>query len=475
MSTPLYQAVKEHAERNPISLHVPGHKNGVLLQQNSFFTDMLNIDVTELTNLDDLHCPEGVILEAQRLLKDAYKVRQSYFLVNGSTVGNLAMLMATIHEGETVFVQRNCHKSILNGIQLTRAQPILLGPEDNEEWGVAGGVSLETIKEAYALYPHCKAIVLTYPNYYGMTFELKEIVQFAHSKGIPVLIDEAHGAHFKGGDFFPPSAIEFGADVVVQSAHKTLPAMTMGAYLHINSPFISPEMIERYLRILQSSSPSYPIMASLDIARKYIATYSKEDEEYLKVAIDEFKMKLRTIREIKVLDYPAKSGDPLKLTLQSQCGYSGYELQRLFEEKGVFTEMADPRNVLLVLPLLKKGMAFPFNDIVNKMKEALNERSIPAKEEAKEYNYFRKEKISTINMIQTQTTELVPYREAVNRVCAESIIPYPPGVPFLLSGENITVEDTEGLTVLLKSGARFQGGENLIKGNIKVFCKLEDT
>lgn len=467
LRTPLYQAVKDHAEKRHISLHVPGHKNGELLRKEDLFYQMLSMDVTELSNLDDLHYPEGAILEAEKLLSDAYRSKQSFFLVNGSTVGNLAMMMATLEEGDTVFIQRNSHKSILNGIELTRAKPILLGPELVEEWGIAGGVSLATVREAYSLYPDCKAIILTYPNYYGNTYELKEIIEFAHEQGVPVLIDEAHGAHFIGGEFFPPSALELGADVVVHSAHKTLPAMTMGSYLHVNSAYVSGEKINHFLRILQSSSPSYPIMVSLDVARKYIASYTTEDAQYLKELIAHFKEELSSIKQIKVLDYPNGLGDPLKLTLQTQCSYTGYELQRLFEEQGIYTEMADPNHVLLVLPLLKKGISFPFDEIAMRIKAAMID--IIPEIRGSDYSYFRKKKISTIQEKKDSLVKEIPLQEAENYISAETIIPYPPGVPLLLRGEKITKEDLEGITLLLNSGARFQGGEILTKGKVKVF------
>lgn len=467
--TPLLEALKKHNEKKPISLHVPGHKNGLLLQSMPLFHDILDIDVTELTDLDDLHEPEGVILEAEQLLADAYKVNRSFFLVNGSTVGNLAMLMATLQKGDIAFIQRNCHKSVLNGIELTEAQPVLIGPEQDENWGVAGGVSLETIKKAYALYPKCKAIILTYPNYYGMTFNLKAIIQFAHEKHIPVLIDEAHGAHFIGGDYFPPSAVELGADVVVQSAHKTLPAMTMGSFLHVNSRFVSIEKVNYYLRILQSSSPSYPIMASLDLGRSYIGTYETEDETFLRETIEAFKKELKTLDYVKVLEFSNHQGDPLKLTLQTRCDKTGFELQRIFEEKGIYTEMADPNNVLLVLPLLKKNMPFPFGEII----EQLRTINLSAIEGERKYDYFYKEKISTLHRKRSNQEKYVPFVDAENYICAETIIPYPPGIPFLLKGELVTNDDVRGLTLLLNSGARFQGGAKLAEGKLKVFLHKE--
>ncbi|PAE18595.1 arginine decarboxylase [Bacillus sp. 7504-2] len=469
--TPLFTALENHYKKRPISLHVPGHKNGLLLKNDQFFQGILHIDATELTGLDDLHAPEGVIEEAERLLADAFHASKSFLLINGTTVGNLAMMMATLEEGDTVFIQRNCHKSILNALELTKARPVLLGPEYDPEWMVSGGVELETIREAFECYPECRAIVLTYPNYYGMTYELKEIIDFAHRYEIPVLVDEAHGAHFIGTEGFPPSAVALGADVVVQSAHKTLPAMTMGSFLHVNSQYISTEKIAHYLRMLQSSSPSYPIMASLDRARNYIATYTNRDAQYLKEQLASFKRELQTLEFIKVLEYPNQNGDPLKLTLQSNCGYTAYELQQLFEEKGIYAEMADPNNILFVLPLLKKDADFPFADIITKLKEL---RIQTARKRGRAH-YFKKKRISTLYRVQSHKKVLFPIKDSAGFICAETIIPYPPGIPLLLSGEKITVEDVKGLQFLLQSGARFQGGENLEEGKITVFDKLEDN
>ncbi|GIN64506.1 lysine decarboxylase [Robertmurraya siralis] len=469
--TPLFTALENHYKKRPISLHVPGHKNGLLLKNDQFFQGILHIDATELTGLDDLHAPEGVIEEAERLLADAFHASKSFLLINGTTVGNLAMMMATLEEGDTVFIQRNCHKSILNALELTKARPVLLGPEYDPEWMVSGGVELETIREAFECYPECRAIVLTYPNYYGMTYELKEIIDFAHRYEIPVLVDEAHGAHFIGTEGFPPSAVALGADVVVQSAHKTLPAMTMGSFLHVNSQYISTEKIAHYLRMLQSSSPSYPIMASLDRARNYIATYTNRDAQYLKEQLASFKRELQTLEFIKVLEYPNQNGDPLKLTLQSNCGYTAYELQQLFEEKGIYAEMADPNNILFVLPLLKKDADFPFADIITKLKEL---RIQTARKRGRAH-YFKKKRISTLYRVQSHKKVLFPIEDSAGFICAETIIPYPPGIPLLLSGEKITVEDVKGLQFLLQSGARFQGGENLEEGKITVFDKLEDN
>ncbi|MBP2242561.1 arginine/lysine/ornithine decarboxylase [Cytobacillus eiseniae] len=472
-SVPLFKQLKRHTEKNPISFHVPGHKYGELIQADgeSYYKEMLRLDATELNGLDDLHSPEGVIKEAEGLLTQLYGVEKSFFLVNGSTVGNLAMIMTALKENDTVLVQRNCHKSIMNGIQLVKAHPIFLGPIFDEDWGVAGGVPVHTIEQAIERYPHAKAIILTYPNYYGMADDIEGIIELAHESNIPVLIDEAHGAHFIGGELFPQSAVHLKADIVVQSAHKTLPAMTMGAYLHFNSQFLSVNELSNHLQILQSSSPSYPILASLDIAREYLASFTREDGDALRETIFKFRQELQGIEGIKVLTYNNGSGDPLKITIQSTTSLSGYDIQKLLEKEGIYTEMADPFNVLLVFPLLKKDMTYPIKEIISRFKRALQPDQIVGKTKIK--STFRKPDISSlaISIKDRSTFQIgtIPLEDAVGKVCAQLIIPYPPGIPLLFPGELISKEDIETIRLLKKSGAKFQGDEDFEHGKIDIY------
>lgn len=470
---PILDALKAHIKRNPVSFHVPGHKYGDLLpdEGKGYFQELLKLDATELNGLDDLHSPEGIILEAEKLLGHFYSAKKSFFLVNGSTVGNLAMIMAAVAENETVLVQRNCHKSVLNGVQLVKAHPVFLGPDFDEEWGVAGEVSLHTVEKAVQEYPDAKAIILTYPNYYGMIHDIEEIIQYSHSKGIPVLIDEAHGAHFAGNDKFPRSAVQLKADIVVQSAHKTLPAMTMGAYLHFNSDILTERKVSDCLQLLQSSSPSYPIMASLDMARHYLATYSNEDMNVFLQKITEFRRRLQQLRGIRVLEYQNGKGDPLKITIQSTTSLSGYDLQSLLEGVGIYAEMADPYNILLVFPLLKKDMDFPIEEIISRFEAAL--QSIPNTQRCKIVNSFGKPKISkpslSVKQMSSLKSESIHLEEAVGKICAQLLIPYPPGIPLLFPGEIIRKEDIDFIKLLLKTGARFQGGDSLKSGRIDIF------
>ncbi len=471
--TPLYNQLILHSEKHPISLHVPGHKYGDIFPNTAKapFQALLKLDATELADLDDLHSPEGVILEAETLLSQLYGVEKSFFLVNGSTVGNLAMIMAALTEHDTVLVQRNCHKSVMNSIELVGAKAVFLGPDFHQDWAVSGGVSVEIVKKALDVYSNAKAVILTYPNYYGMVNELEEIIQLVHSRNIPVLVDEAHGAHFISGGSFPKSAVQLGADIVVQSAHKTLPAMTMGSFLHVNSDRVAKASIEKYLKILQSSSPSYPIMASLDLARSYLGTYSKEDHHYLNEQISAFKERLKQLDGIRVMEYD-DGGDLLKVTLQTANQYNGFELQAVFEREGIYTELADPYNVLLVLPLLKKDSQFPFMRIADSIQHSLRDvQFIHREKKVINYTPLITEPILTIQEMNQFGIKKMPLLDAVDEVCAEKIIPYPPGIPLLLPGERITLEMIRQIEELIDSGARFQGTDYIYEHYITIFTK----
>jgi arginine/lysine/ornithine decarboxylase len=475
LKTPLYDKLILHKNSQPISLHVPGHKNGALFPTagEASLKELLKLDVTELTGLDDLHSPDGVIHDAEDLLSKLYKVKKSFFLINGSTVGNLAMIMSAIEEEEIVLVQRNCHKSIINGLQLANAHPVFLSPEVDEEWKVAGGVSYETVHSALKRFPNAKALIVTYPNYYGMVYELEEIIQLAHQHNIPVLVDEAHGAHFIAGEPFPVSAVALGADVVVQSAHKTLPAMTMGSFLHFNSNLISINLLEKYLHLLQSSSPSYPIMASLDIARSYLGTLNKKDKDYLHGQINHFKECLSLLPNIRVLSYKNGQGDPLKITIQSTANVSGFELQKKLEEQKIFAELADPYNLLFVVPLLKEGMEYHFDEIIRRARvafaEAPNNRAVPNKEGVPFYKRGFSSLEISFKAMKNRSIKKASLHHAIGEIAAEMIIPYPPGIPILFPGEKITPKDVQQIRWLLETGTRFQGGNSLSEGFISIY------
>lgn len=457
---PLYEALIKHTKNNKWSFHVPGHKNGHIFEKTAkpFFQSVLPFDATELTGLDDLHHPEGAIQEAQELLSTFYKVKRSYFLIGGSTSGNLAMILSSFIQDDIVLVQRNCHKSVLNGLELAGVKPVFLSPEMDEDGGFPLGVSIDTVTEAIKSYPEFRGIILTNPTYYGMQQGIEDIAEVIHAHNGIVLADEAHGAHF-GLKNMPQSAIHRGADIVVQSAHKTLPALTMGAFLHVNSDQVDEYRLSQALQMVQSSSPSYLIMSSLDLCRLYMENLSEDDLDNIILQSDEFREFINSLDHLHTVKNPAGYVlDPLKITVQSDKDISGFELQHLFEEKGLFTELADDRNVLLILPLGTINELTELKDVFYKISERLSSYK------------NRSEKIQTVSLFpQVNTLEIsyqdmkrmrvknVPIEDVEGYAAAEAVIPYPPGIPLIAKGEKITSESIRHYLFLKEKGARFQG------------------
>jgi arginine/lysine/ornithine decarboxylase len=465
---PLVETLQQFVDKNPLSMHVPGHKNGLLSNLPEKLKDALMYDVTELNGLDDFHHPEEAIAEAERLLKEAYKSEASFFLVNGSTVGNLAMLYATCKPGDTVLVQRNAHKSIFHAIELVGLHAIYLSPIWDEQTRTAGAVSYTNIENAIKQHPETKAIILTYPSYYGVVnYELEKQIALAHAHHIPVLVDEAHGAHFKASSHLPVSALDLGADVVIQSAHKTLPAMTMGSFMHIQSEFIRIESVNKYLRMLQSSSPSYMIMASLDDARHYVANYLESDYHSFNEKRKNFIDALNRIPNLEVIE----SDDPLKLLLRSKK-HSGFILKESLEQHGVFPELADIEQVLFVLPLLKQGNSYPFTQLKVKVKDAMLALQHQEATRIDTIPIMSQEEITTTSMtiteVENSEKEWISYTKAIGRISAEMIIPYPPGIPLFIKGEKITVEKLKQLAELKSFNIDFQGTHQLEQNLIRV-------
>ena len=458
---PLVEALERFVNSSPFSLHVPGHKNGLLTTLPYDVKQALKYDVTELNGLDDLHHPEEAILEAQTLLAKTYNAYQSFFLVNGTTVGNLAMIYATCKRGDKILVQRNAHKSIFHAIELVGAEPVYLMPEWDEHTYTLGALSLPTVQLAIKEHPDVKALVITSPTYYGVVADdLKEQIEYCHDYQIPVLVDEAHGAHLTASKYFPQSALDVGADIVVQSAHKTLPAMTMASFMHVKSELVSIEKINHYLRMLQSSSPSYLLLASLDEARHYVQTYKESDVIYLLDKRAQWIDALRAIQSVHIIE----AADPLKVCMRVEY-YSGTQVQRALEKQGVYVELADPQQVLFILPLLKVGQHYPFAELRVRIRDA-----VVALQKEKAGKIQQLPALEVQKVLQPQLTneeveagekEWVPYMRAIGRISAAMVIPYPPGVPLFVPGEKVTVSKLSQLEEFIAIDASFQGQHRL--------------
>jgi len=458
---PLVEALEQFHKKKPISFHVPGHKHGLLSNLPQPIRNSMQYDLTELNGLDDYHHPKEAIKEAEELLTKLYNTDESFFLVNGTTIGNLAMIYATCQYGEQIIVQRNAHKSIFHAIELVGAEPIFVSPKWDEQTKTASYVSLEVMEEAIQQYPFAKAVVLTYPNYYGVCSpDLEDIISLCHSLEIPVLVDEAHGAHFQSHKEFPKSSLLFGADVVVQSAHKTLPVLTMGSYLHIRSQLIESKKVNKYLRMLQSSSPSYLILASLDDARSYVERYSPIDYKQMMDRREVFIDALETIPLIEIVQVD----DPLKLLIRVEK-YTGFQVQQAFEKQNIYVELADIYQVLLILPLLKVEHEFAFAEIRKRIKYAIEDLKREIQGYTNNIFHMEQKNISTLQMslelVNDKQGEWIPYVRSIGRIAKGMIIPYPPGIPLFLPGEKITVPLLTELEEWIEKGASFQGEHRL--------------
>lgn len=468
--TPLFRRLKQFAEKEAISFHVPGHKNGDIFPADAqrFFGSILPIDITELPGLDDLHAPQEVIAEAELLAADYFTAEHSFFLIGGSTVGNLAMILATCSPGEQVIVQRNSHKSIMNGLELANAHPIFIAPDYDETVDRYTHPNMATLEQALQQHKDAKAVILTYPDYFGKTYDIESMIKLAHAYHIPVLVDEAHGVHFSFGTApFPLSALALGADVVVQSAHKMAPAMTMASYLHIKSSFVSKGKIAHFLQLLQSSSPSYPLMASLDIARSFLATITSARLTAVLESAGQVRKIMQSLDHCNILPV-TEQDDPLKLTLHAKQGISGSDVANVFEQEGIYPELVTHNQLLFIHGLapftkvaeLKKAVGSVNEQLKNSEKHAIIEVTglFPQSVQELALSY------QTMNQL---AYAVAPLRKAIGSVAAEAVIPYPPGIPLILKGERVTATHIQVIEHLIQQGVTFQHRD--INKGIKVF------
>lgn len=482
---PLLEALQRYTRQSPVSLHVPGHKWGRgLLPQAEALRDVMQIDATELNGLDDLHHPEGVIREAQRLAASCFGAEETCFLINGSTVGNLAAVLSTCRPGDLLIVQRNVHKSVLHGLMLAQARAVFVSPAMDPDSGLAGAIEVESIREAIERYPQAKGVLVTSPNYYGLGSDIRRIADAVHEAGMILIVDEAHGAHYGFHPELPESALAGRADLVIQSTHKMLSAMTMGAMLHMQGNLVERQRVRQCLAMLQSSSPSYPIMASLDASRCLLQT---EGELWLDRALDVVRRAEGLISELAWASLlhaeqslACATKDPFKIALRDGTGkLSGFELRDELEQRGIMAEMADPDYVLLVFSLssqesdaLRLGEALTnIGDVhqLNGGKSAHDRRTDYSG--AKSSSEAISQPVS-FAMFPSEEMEDIPLTDAVGRICGEMLIPYPPGIPIVYPGEILSESKIREIRHWSDAGAKFQGaGEREIR-TIRV-CKGE--
>lgn len=506
---PLYERMLEHLSLQSTSFHVPGHKSGRGLDPIAIdvLEAVMSIDYTELTGLDDLHQPEGVIREAEQLAADCFGADHSFLLVGGSTAGNLATILSMCQQGhdDLFIVQRNVHKSIIHGLMLARARVVFLAPQVDASTGIAAGVLCSDVEEALRQYPNAVGVLLSNPNYYGMGIHLQAIIDCVHATGKPVLVDEAHGAHYGFHPAIPQSALSAGADAVVQSTHKMLTAMTMGAMLHLQGSRLNPQLVRQHLSIVQSSSPSYPILASLDLSRRQLRiqghsllNQALEAVKYLHQGLTKMPWyqlvgQTSPAQELKSMQAaPLTRGfttmDPLKLTVGDRTGtLTGFELQRQLEKHRCYPEMADPHYAVLAFSLVTSlqdidrllQALLSISSEFGLDKQALTETTRliaslgypPLSEPIAFSPYNNLGNLGNLGRgihadLDQRCLEL-PIEEAIGFVARQAIIPYPPGVPILFPGERVSEGAVAQLRQWIESGARIHG--LTVHGNIPIF------
>jgi len=477
-TTPLFEAVINYAKEQKISFHTPGHKHGVSIPQefrNFVGEKIFDCDLTLLEEVDSLHYPRGVIKEALKLAAEAYGSDYAFFLVNGTSGGNHIMIMTVCDPGDKIIVPRNAHRSVLAGIILSGAVPVYVMPERDEERNMFLNVSPEAVAQAVASHPDAKAVLVTHPTYQGIGTNLRKIARLVHQAGMFLLVDEAHGPHLKFHPDLPMTAMASGADICVQSTHKIISSMTQASLMLVRRT-ADVLKLKRLLNLLQTTSPSYILLTSLDLARMQMATRGKE---LLTIAItlaQEARRRINAIPGLSCLgeEITGKPGayelDVTKLCVDVKgLGLDGYQVAGFLNQKyKIQVEFADLDTILLIFTI---GNTSKDTKSLIRGLEAVAKK-FPGKNKIKRTGIRLPLTLPEVVLPPREAvfalSKKVPWREAVGEVSAEIFSPYPPGIPLLSPGERLSAELVDYLRELGLRGGRNQGLPDPRLGTIKI-------
>lgn len=459
---PIYKMLKEYKNKNPLPFHMPGHILGRGLCDELKLAGSL--DITEIPGSDCLHEPEGVIKKAQERAASCFGADYSLFLVNGSTSGIHAMIQATIKPEGKLILGRDCHVSAMNALAQINGEPVFVSPEVDEKNRIPLGVTPESLEKVIKENPNAQAILINRPGYYGTATKLNKISKLAKAYEIPLLVDEAHGAHFCFHEDFPNPAITLGADLCVQSLHKTLPALTQAAILHGNSKgLVDRSIIEKAVSMVQTTSPSYLLMASIDMARSFMEDKGRELYENLKHNIFDFYIKLNKNTGIKIVacDYSDFENDFSRIVLSFEpIGLSGFEAERLLRTRfGIVAEMADLNNIVLIATPFH--IFEDFDKLLVALKIISEEFCVSkAKTELPYWPQNIPVRIVPLRKALFESSEEISINDAIGKVCGVYITPYPPGIPLVTPGEIINKETIDFVDILLRENCPVHGIHN---------------
>lgn len=470
MKAPIAGSLLDYANLGVAPFHTPGHKGGrgahPLLR--SFLTETgLRADVSLSAELDDLHAPTGCIRAAEEMAARAYGGDAAYFMINGTTGAIHTMLMAVLVPGDTVLVPRNVHRSIVGGLILVGARPVYMQPEIDARLGIAMGVSLAEVRRAAAAHPGARAALFVYPTYYGVANELPEIADFLHTRGMLVLVDGAHGAHFAFSDALPPSAMQAGADLSAESTHKMLGSLTQTSMLLARAGRVPAERIRAASGLLQSTSPNEILLASLDAARLQMEEEGRVRLDTAICCAEELRARINELPGLWAFGgaYMGAPGrvalDPLKVTVNvAGLGLSGFAAEEELRRTGIACELSDAYNVLFLL-----SYADGVREI-ERIAAALEEiaawcggaRDMP--ETAVPEMPPLPETLCTPRAAYFAPKERVPLAQAAGHTAAETILFYPPGIPVLAPGDAIQAASLDYLRAMRDAGARVVGASD---------------
>lgn len=457
----------EHAAKEPISFHMPGHKGSKLYQKHGygeFLQRFMDCDITEIPGADNLFQTEGILRETQQRYARLYEAEYSYMLVNGTSSGILGAILASVPQGGQLIMARNCHKSVFNALSLGDIQPAYVYPEMMEEYGILGQVTAAEIERAIQENPQASAVILPSPNYYGICSDIREIAQIVHEHGKILIVDQAHGAHLKWlskkeySGTGPKCAEESGADIVINSIHKTLASFTQSAVLNLNSQRVDRYVLEDKLQAIQSTSPSYLLMASLDISADLLEHHGAELMKHWNENLDYFYGSVKKISGLRVIE-DSRLLDRSKINIDtSGLGITAAELENALMEMGIFSELTTG-NILMLMSGIGNQRS-DFQRLLEAFEEIEKEAGLRATSKKPTEN------ISGNGGKMPKKTELFPVPKHKKRVkmehaegmiCAASIIPYPPGIPLICPGEKLEKEDLQYIARLRQAGEKVIG------------------